>query len=212
MPIDQNGIPEVSTETAASAQELALSVIQPEVPGSNYARLIDNSLAAVPGNAYIVVDTNRRRVMVTDDADRFLELYEAIEATYQAGNAELTPVSGQTGKSLEWEAEFNTFDDHEDAVNSVIEPQKPTRSVSSLVSAVLGGMPDDAMPQLVLVDQTAGKVTFYEMASGANATTKSGQLDGVAVPNNAPSMAFTLAEPETAGEESPTIFEGGATP
>ena len=204
MKIDQNGIPSVSaTESTTTGQALGKTVTEGETPSATFGSLVNDMLAEFAGAAVIVIDPNTRSIYGASGAAG--EGLASVVGSDPGISSDISPSSGQTGKSLEWEQTTNPSMPAEvkAAINAAVEAAKPKRSVSSLVTALLSGAFVDKAP-CIMVDQANGYVRVTNPTTAGSLTTS---LDALA--NAGDRVKITLAEPAAPGEPEKYVFEGG---
>lgn len=210
MPIDQNGI--VTIEEAIGelndSSALLTGANQPEV---SIPALVTTGLSLATEPLRVCIDTGRRKIFMADEA------YAASAyATALAGMKKvqtLAPVAGSEGRSVQWEQtarDSGMVAAMPDAIKAAIDPARPYRALSALLSTVLSKAPDGKTP-FIFIDQTAGTVRVVDYlpedesdlrASFDNAYDGiDGAIEGVAI---------QLAEPAAEGGSASLKFEGGA--
>lgn len=207
MAIDATGLPSITFATAdfTDAEKNLIRDI-PDPPQVSFGNIVDNILRGADNPMSIVIDTANRKI------------YADMEDAYQdniatAGGAlksvTLTPDANQTGRSLEWTcgAAANGFTSaYRDDIAGTVAAVKQSRSVASLVNAILAVTPETGEDPFIVVDQTAGEVKVIVAANRAAVVTALN-----AEPNPAAeAIKISLSEPAAGGVE-PLIFEGGAT-
>jgi hypothetical protein len=114
-----------------------------------------------------VIDPITRKVY-SDTTGNFLGDTAALTTRKEQA---LTPLGGQEGRSLEWQenSRDSGFDSAMgDAIKALVDPQRPKRSVTSLLSQVLSAIPDNQSP-FIIVDQDVGAIRIVTGANrGAN--------------------------------------------
>jgi hypothetical protein len=204
---DQTGIPSIVAAKSADASEtLFEDVVTPQPLAESLSSLVRAALDKFTDEAVIIIDPLSRKVTAATGSQGAL-----LKAAFAGGTGDaavLSPETGQTGRSLTWEATGigNLSAPYDEAANAAFDAAKPRRTVEGLVAALLTGIDytTNALP-VIMIDQAEAEVTMkVEESAGAVQTL----VNAVSVAGDQIQMALT--EPETV-TTSNLIFEGGAT-
>lgn len=214
---DQNGLvtvessPTPQTPFDTEAAQNRMKGIEPTE--KSFAQLVEDALREMSVAAAIIVDPVGRKVLVMSGADLASQgLSTVIPHTVASV---LQPETGQSGRSLTWEAGTDTGAGvpNKAALIAPTDAVKPARSASSLVGAVLAalGAIDPAVAEadqpLLVVDQTEGKLHLIKPTNRATSLTNIRNR----IVNAGYGVELSLTEPAGGSEAEPLIFEGGAT-
>lgn len=203
--IDQNGLVTLANVAGFDAAQQNEIKGQAEQSSMSFGAIVGKILAAATAAVQIVIDTLGRKVTV--DCGGPTGLLAASAAWSQAETIILTPVAGQTGRSLQFEVTSASTPGSPLALaaGSVVDAVRPSMTVESLVSKITSAAPEGVTP-VILVDQDSGVVKVYRSSNGASTTARidSRSLEG------AFTARVSLSEPTVAGEPAPLKFEGGA--
>jgi hypothetical protein len=213
--IDQNGLPEVGgagTLTDAEIQTVINSPAQPEV---TFGSMVRGFLDIAAGVCWAVIDPVTRLFKAGEGAAgaAIVGASEGTAAYAATKFIRIHPDPAQTGRSLTWEPSDEGLPTQAlmDAVLAITGATKPKISVESLVSRVLGAIPDALQDKvLVVVDQDNAAVNVVEFNSAANRALAVADVAAVNIAA-AHAVAVTLSEPAAAGGADPLVFEGGST-
>lgn len=206
MKIDQNGLASVANAAGFTAEQQAEITGQNSPSSMSFSGIVGKLLAAATAAMHIIVDTFGRKVHANSgETDGALYVAATTDAT---NSVMLRPVAGQTGRSLEWEV-FDTSGDAGDALNlavrGIVNPARHVMTVDSLVTKIIGAMPDGVKP-IVRIDQEAGRVEVY---TPADAAARTAALNGAALVGDFKARV-SLTEPAAEPGVTPLKFEGGA--
>lgn len=202
--IDQNGLVTFTNIDGYSEGEVLEINGQPEQSSMSFGSIVAKLMAFASAALQLVVDTASRRVHVDESAAN------GALATAAANGEKivLTPVAGQTGRSLAWEVTSGSAGLATAlavAAKGVVDPVRPSMSVESLLSKLVSAAPEGVKP-VVHIDQATGVVNLYAPADGAAVTAA---LNGAAKTGTHKGY-LDITEPTVAGEPAPLKFEGGA--
>jgi hypothetical protein len=204
MPFDQNGLATVSSGSGLFSEADAQNAIRGVSVGQvSFANIVDTILREADAAMSVVIDPFNRTV------------YGVPAASFTEGTVIphtlatiIKPETGQTGRSLTWEAGSDTGAGvpNKSLYVGTTAAAKPARSVSSEVAALLAAIPDntaEADQPFIHVDQSNGVIKLIK-ASARN--TARSNLESISVAN---SVKVGLSEPEGGSSVAPLVFEGG---
>lgn len=213
--IDGVGTPSKdNARTGTAGQALADSLVTPQPLTDSFSGVVSKMLAEYEGEAVIVIDPMERRVVATTDPTKATAIKSAV-ALAAAKQSTITPVTGQEGRSLQWERTDgqDITGSNQMFLDSLTEAVRPKRSVESLVSALIGGIGKPEILEygaIIVVDQKTGSVVVNVPAT-ENA--RQGLSDALAAvdPSTTDMAGVELSAEATEEETNPPIFEGGST-
>lgn len=211
--IDQTGYVTINpTVGSAGGRTRAQNVVAPPVEDREYSfsELTEGIMAQLDSAAYVVIDTVNRKIHFTDDATAAgtLQTRAMFEAEIGVEAAELSPVVGQTGKTLAWtKVNDPASDEHlSTAIDDILAPVTPRYSVGSLLRQLLaaqeGGV--SRCPKIVIVDQGAKKIIAHNGQSAVD------ELDGGTAPTTGNTGVIEVSASDTPTSPVKLPFEGGA--
>ncbi len=213
--MDKNGIPTIIGQggvfSEAASQRAITQAQSPQVS-------IPSLVAAIIGESEdaqrIIIDLYNRKVHAVNSSADYVT---ALDAAGEHKVATFGPLAGSEGRTFEWEQKSRTSGMSAtlaDLVKAEVDPARPVRSLTTMVSMVLDQIPNDiATDWFVEVDQAAGTVKLLQITTDledyhqvlSDIAADSG--DNSTVTNL---ISIELAEPSEAEESSSLKFEGGA--
>lgn len=207
MAFDQNGLPTIEGSDGAFETEESLNRLKGVDPGQvSFASLLESAMAIMSEPISFVVDPFNRKVYSLRQ-DNF---NEATAIPHSLASI-IKPETGQTGRSLKWEAGSDTGAGVPNKAEYVAttEAVKPSRSASSQLAALLAAIPygtAEADVPLIHVNQFAGTIKLIKPTNRATAVSNLNALS----PGSG-YVRIALSEPEGGSNVTPLVFEGGAT-
>lgn len=212
MAIDTNGIPTIAASIGDFQTASAIAQITgASTPEASIQSVVVAALAAASTPQHVFIDVKRRKIVVADENENSFS-----EANFLAGSTvkkqTLAPVAGSVGRSVQWEEtarDAGMTATLPNAIKSNVDPARPYKSLSALVSSILSNVVEGAEP-FIFIDQGAGVVKVIDPLA-ARADLQNSVDDKQDDITGATHAAFiTLAEPATEGGQTPLKFEGGA--
>ena len=210
MPIDQNGI--VTIEQAIGelndSSALLTGANQPEV---SIPALVTTGLSLATEPLRVCIDTGRRKIFMADEAFGMSAYATALAGTKKVQT--LAPVAASEGRSVQWEQtarDVGMVATMPDAIKAAIDPARPYRALSALLSTILSKAPDGKTP-FIYIDQSAGTVRVVDYLPEDEADLRASfdnAFDGI--DGAIEGVAISLAEPAAEGGSASLKFEGGA--
>ena len=128
-----------------------------------------------------------------------------------ANRLALTPIDGQSGRSLEWNESLSTGTvpaELKTAIDAVVKPVRPKKTVESLVAALANALPAAYQDRVnISVNQATAEVGIELYANNAaREAAESSYVDNV---EGEDSMTMTLKNDVAVEGPAPLMFEGG---
>lgn len=203
--VDQTGeLAKIAGSTGTAGVDITDEIVALRAATDSIGGVIRKLLAAYSAACVIVIDTFARKIYATTDATKKAALIAAAQGTEDV--CEITPDGGQEGRSLKYS---QTGADSlpatmEAAVLEQVTAVKPTKTVESLVAAIISGSDAEEGYPIIVIDQENEVV-----AVNVNGTGISAALAAV-TPAATDMSAIELQVDPTEEGTSPLPFEGGA--
>jgi hypothetical protein len=153
----------------------------------------------------VVIDVGRRKVVGATGDGANTSLVTGV--TPNTKRCTLTPVPGQSGRSLAFSAEYDEgFPLAEKAViDAMLAPVAPTFTAESLAQKLMASVPDDSLDPFITIDQGDGKIYYRSVTNDVVRSTLEGHTDSLA----GGGVEVNMSEPAV-NQATQLPFEGGA--
>jgi hypothetical protein len=155
-------------------------------------------MARIDEAAYVMIDPSRGSIYCSDSPTDGAAMFDLIDGATRYVVFEPDP--GQTGKSLTWAVDAQASWLRTAVTDKLTVAEKPKRSLFSLINTAFDAM--QGLPVYCYVDQSQGKVFFYEHQSD---TPSAGLRNYEPVSPNAVGMELSYVVNPVSGEPFPLV-------
>lgn len=187
----------------------AVEVTGETTPDVSVSGVIRSTMSLLSAAVHMLIDPILRKIIVTDDAGANIDAAALWSSSFN-------PLDGQTGRTLEWEAQaaVGAFpNDLSAALAGVLAPVTPKRSVESMVSALLDAVPEAYKDRVqIAVNQADSNIIVnYYATAGARAVDTGLKAGALEAGTNSAVVELSGAAIQTEAPSGDTSlpFEGG---
>ena len=194
IPMTYKGLPVLTAFTTEDASAKGVAVVRPAAELMTAGKVITGLLRTFAANVCIIVDSYDGRIYCSSYAPTITSLKTAVRSGVVITENELAPVSGSTGRSVEWgqtrPQDFAML--WANIVDPVTTAVVPKYTVESLAMRLLEATRNNSFPPCFLeIDQLAGKVRVIMASGGGDEAVLSNNLKTVSPDGDSVGIAFT---------------------